>query len=143
MTKSTVKICDCNKLPVDSTGEHQSLQSLADRIIEQTAKRVLDGLEKVTVRPSPGPSSIYRTPLHIFCGNVQRGRGPAPVPSYVLSPFRDGALEEVICSDQLLIAVLKLSDRERKILNLHLVHKMYRKGSASSPRQRSPQYCFP
>ena len=46
---------DCNKLPVDSTGEYQSLQSLADRIIEQTAKRVLDGLEKVTVRPSPGP----------------------------------------------------------------------------------------
>ena len=38
--------------------------------------------------------------------------------------LRDGALEEVICSDQLLIAVLKLSDRERKILNLHLVHKM-------------------
>ena len=32
--------------------------------------------------------------------------------------LRDGALEEVICSDQLLIAVLKLSDRERKILNL-------------------------
>ena len=28
--------------------------------------------------------------------------------------LRDGALEEVICSDQLLIAVLKLSDRERK-----------------------------
>lgn len=29
--------------------------------------------------------------------------------------LRDGALEEVICSDQLLIAVLKLSDRERKV----------------------------
>lgn len=38
--------------------------------------------------------------------------------------FRNGALEEVICNDQLLVAVLKLSDRERKILNLHLVHKM-------------------
>ena len=38
--------------------------------------------------------------------------------------LRDGALEEVICNDQLLVAVLKLSDRERKILNLHLVHKM-------------------
>ena len=44
---------NCSKLPVDSTSEYQSLQSLADRIIEQTAKRVLDGLEKATVRSSP------------------------------------------------------------------------------------------
>lgn len=44
---------DCSKLPVDSTSEYQSLQSLADRIIEQTAKRVLDGLEKAAVRSSP------------------------------------------------------------------------------------------
>lgn len=40
---------------MDSTGEYQSLQSLADRIIEQTAKRVLDGMEKAAVRPSPVP----------------------------------------------------------------------------------------
>lgn len=33
-------------------------------------------------------------------------------------------MEEVICSDQLSIAVLKLSNRERKSLNLHLVCKM-------------------
>ena len=46
---------DCNKLPVDSTGEYQSLQSLADRIIEQTAKKVLDGLEKTAVRSAPVP----------------------------------------------------------------------------------------
>lgn len=38
--------------------------------------------------------------------------------------LRNGALEEVICNDQLLVAVLKLSDRERKVLNQHLVHKM-------------------
>lgn len=44
---------DCSKLPMDSTGEYQSLQSLADRIIEQTAKRILDGLEKAAVRSSP------------------------------------------------------------------------------------------
>ena len=44
---------DCSKLPVDSTSEYQSLQSLADRIIEQTVKRVLDGLEKAAVRSSP------------------------------------------------------------------------------------------
>ena len=47
---------DCNKLPVDSTSEYQSLQSLADRIIEQTAKRVLDGLEKAAVRSSASPA---------------------------------------------------------------------------------------
>jgi RNA polymerase sigma factor (sigma-70 family) len=34
------------------------------------------------------------------------------------------ALESVICNDKLLIAILKLSDRERRILNLHLIHKM-------------------
>ena len=38
--------------------------------------------------------------------------------------FQESALEEVICNDQLLVAILKLSDRERKVLNLHLVHKM-------------------
>ncbi len=47
---------DCNKLPVDSTDEYQFLQSLADRIIEQTAKRVLDGLEKAVVRSSASPA---------------------------------------------------------------------------------------
>ena len=47
---------DCNKLPVDSTSEYQSLQSLADRIIEQTAKRVLDGLETAAVRSIPAPA---------------------------------------------------------------------------------------
>lgn len=36
----------------------------------------------------------------------------------------EGALEDMICNDQLMVAILKLSDRERKILNLHLVHKM-------------------
>lgn len=47
---------DCNKLPVDSTSEYQSLQSLADRIIEQTAKRVLDGLETAAVRSILAPA---------------------------------------------------------------------------------------
>lgn len=47
---------DCNKLPVDSTSEYQSLQSLADRIIEQTARRVLDGLETAAVRSVPAPA---------------------------------------------------------------------------------------
>lgn len=47
---------DCNRLPVDSTSEYQSLQSLADRIIEQTAKRVLDGLETATVKSIPAPA---------------------------------------------------------------------------------------
>ena len=47
-----------SKLPVDTTSEYQTLQSHADRIIEQTAKRVLDGLEKVTVRPSPEPMML-------------------------------------------------------------------------------------
>lgn len=46
---------DCNRLPVDSTSEYQSLQSLADRIIEQTAKRVLDGMEKIPARAAPMP----------------------------------------------------------------------------------------
>ena len=52
---------DCNKLPVDSTSEYQSLQSLADRIIEQTAKRVLDGLEKTAVRSIPAPAVPVQT----------------------------------------------------------------------------------
>lgn len=47
---------DCNRLPVDSTSEYQSLQSLADWIIEQTAKRVLDGLETAAVRNIPAPA---------------------------------------------------------------------------------------
>lgn len=47
---------NCSKLPVDSTSEYQSLQSLADRIIEQTAKRVLDGTEKTAVRSAPVPA---------------------------------------------------------------------------------------
>lgn len=47
---------DCNRLPVDSTSEYQSLQSLADRIIEQTARRVLDGLETATVKSIPAPA---------------------------------------------------------------------------------------
>lgn len=44
---------DCSKLPVDSTSEYQSLQSLDDRIIEQTAKRVLEGLEQAAGRSPP------------------------------------------------------------------------------------------
>ena len=52
---------DCNKLPVDSTSEYQSLQSLADRIIEQTAKRVLDGLETAAVRSIPAPAVPVQT----------------------------------------------------------------------------------
>lgn len=53
---------DCNKLPVDSTSEYQSLQSLADRIIEQTAKRVLEGLEKSSIRSAPmAPPQLPQT----------------------------------------------------------------------------------
>lgn len=33
-------------------------------------------------------------------------------------------LESIICNDKLLIGILKLSERERKILNLHLIQKM-------------------
>ena len=36
----------------------------------------------------------------------------------------EDALEDIICNDKLLVAILKLNDRERKILNLYLVHKM-------------------
>lgn len=53
---------DCNKLPVDSTSEYQSLQSLADRIIEQTAKRVLDGLDRLPVRSVPMPAPTMQQP---------------------------------------------------------------------------------
>ena len=58
--------------------------------------------------------------------------------------LRDGALEEVICNDQLLIAVLKLSDRERKILNLHLVHKMKHAEIAAilGLRQNTVEQCY-
>ncbi len=52
---------DCSKLPVDSTSEYQSLQSLADRIIEQNAKRGLDRLEKVAVRSAPVPAVPVQT----------------------------------------------------------------------------------
>lgn len=34
------------------------------------------------------------------------------------------SLEQVICNDALLVAILRLSDRERRIMNLRLVHKM-------------------
>jgi len=54
---------DCNKLPVDSTGEYQSLQSLADRIIEQTAKRVLNSLEKSSIRSVSVTSPQPRQPV--------------------------------------------------------------------------------
>ena len=38
--------------------------------------------------------------------------------------FETGVLEEIIGNDSLLAAVLKLSDRERKILNLRLLQNM-------------------
>lgn len=38
--------------------------------------------------------------------------------------FETGALEDILSNDRLLVAVLKLSDRERKILNLRIVHHM-------------------
>lgn len=58
--------------------------------------------------------------------------------------LREGALEEVICSDQLLVAILKLSDRERKILNLHLVHKMKHAEIAAilGLRQNTIEQCY-
>lgn len=58
--------------------------------------------------------------------------------------LREGALEEVICNDQLLIAILKLSDRERKILNLHLVHKMKHSEIAAilGLRQNTVEQCY-
>ena len=34
------------------------------------------------------------------------------------------SLEQVICNDALLVAILRLSDRERRIMNLRLLHKM-------------------
>jgi len=34
------------------------------------------------------------------------------------------SLEQIICNDALLVAILRLSDRERRIMNLYLVHKM-------------------
>lgn len=34
------------------------------------------------------------------------------------------SLEQMICNDALLVAILRLSDRERRVMNLHLVHKM-------------------
>ena len=36
----------------------------------------------------------------------------------------EATLENIICNDMLLIGILKLSDRERRILNLRLVRKM-------------------
>lgn len=36
----------------------------------------------------------------------------------------ESTLEDIICNDMLLIAILKLSDRERRILNLRLIRKM-------------------
>ena len=52
-------------------------------------------------------------------------RLPEPLITYPADGISlEDALEEVICNDKLLMAILKLSDRERKILNLHLVHKM-------------------
>lgn len=58
--------------------------------------------------------------------------------------LRNWALEEVICNDQLLVAVLKLSDRERKILNLHLVHKMKHAEIAAilGLRQNTVEQCY-
>lgn len=56
---------DCNRLPVDSTSEYQSLQSLADRIIEQTAKRVLDGMEKIPARAAPMPPAATQQPVGV------------------------------------------------------------------------------
>lgn len=58
--------------------------------------------------------------------------------------LRDWALEEVICNDQLLVAILKLSDRERKILNLHLVHKMKHAEIAAilGLRQNTVEQCY-
>lgn len=58
--------------------------------------------------------------------------------------FQEGALEEVICGDQLLVAILKLSDRERKILNLHLIHKMKHAEIAAilGLRQNTVEQCY-
>lgn len=53
---------DCNRLPLDSTGEYQSLQSLADRVIEQTAKKVLDGLDRLPVRSVSMSAPTTRQP---------------------------------------------------------------------------------
>jgi RNA polymerase sigma factor (sigma-70 family) len=36
----------------------------------------------------------------------------------------ENTLESIICNDALLIGILKLSDRERKILNLRFIQKM-------------------
>lgn len=34
------------------------------------------------------------------------------------------SLEQIICNDSLLVAILRLNDRERRIMSLRLVHKM-------------------
>lgn len=74
-------------------------------------QRMVTSLDKLLDRQEEMPGGPLDKNLAVYEDEVER-------------ILRDGALEEVICSDQLLIAVLKLSDRERKILNLHLVHKM-------------------
>lgn len=58
--------------------------------------------------------------------------------------FQEDALEELICGNQLLVAILKLSDRERKILNLHLIHKMKHAEIAAilELRQNTVEQCY-
>lgn len=52
-------------------------------------------------------------------------RLPEPLITYPADEFSlEDALEDIICNDKLLVAILKLNDRKRKILNLRLVHKM-------------------
>jgi RNA polymerase sigma factor (sigma-70 family) len=54
------------------------------------------------------------------------------IPAALMAPFddmvnmldNDSALESIICNDTLLTGILKLSDRERRILNLRMLHKM-------------------
>lgn len=53
---------DCEKLPFDTSVQYQPLEGVADRIIQETAERVLRGLEEKWLTRAPTPRSREDTP---------------------------------------------------------------------------------